>query len=309
MDNLDFRSIKVLLNLYKTRNTYVTAEQLDLSQSAVARILAKCRQSFNEPLFIRTGNQLSPTAFTDALVEMLPELLNGIEEVVATRSEFDPKKLSGHYQIYLNRQTQLIYGERLFKILSRDAPNASWYIKGWDHTSVEQMLDDRAVIGVNYFSPALPNSIIQETLTDDELCILAHEDHPLHDLEQVSIDDLQQYEFVSLAIPYIDERNLYTDAMLQELGVKARIQLQTDSIMLGIQVAENDGLLLLTSVHVARYPHTHLKPINFTIDPKSAPDSRVVLSYARKNRDKPLIRWFKKAIAETASDAFKINFK
>ncbi|MGR5350449.1 LysR substrate-binding domain-containing protein [Vibrio mediterranei] len=301
MDNLDFRSIKVILNLYKTRNTYVTAEELDLSQSAVARILAKCRHALNEPLFIRSGNQLSPTAFTEALVEKLPSLLNGIEEIVATKTEFDPKQLTGRYQIFLNRQSQLIYGRTLFELLRRDAPKASWYIKGWDSTSAEQLLDDRAVIGVNYYSSSLPNSICQETLADEVFVLLAHEEHPLHRLDNITNKELSEYDFVSLALPFIDEKSLYLDSVLQEIGVEGNIALQTDNLMFAMQVAENMGLLLLSTIDVANYPNTTLKPLKYETDKKYLPDSAIVCTYARKNRNKPIVKWIKSIFAEVAA--------
>lgn len=301
MDNLDFKAIKILLNLYNTRNTYVTAEQLDISQSAVARTLAKCRQSFDDQLFIRNGNSLIPTAFTEALVDKVPSLLNSIEDIVATNHEFDPKQLSGRYQIFLNRQSQLIYGNKLFEFLNRDAPNVTWYLKGWDSTSVEQLQDDRAIAGINYYSQALPSSIFQETITDDVFAIFANEDHPLHDLELVTKRDLEQYAFVSLSIPHIDEKNIYIDSVLEEMGIKAQVRLQTDSLYLGVQAAESKNMLLLSTIDVAKFPATSLRPLRFKVDSRCLPETRIVFAYARKNRNKPLVNWLLDIVHETAS--------
>ncbi|WP_394130120.1 LysR family transcriptional regulator [Shewanella maritima] len=299
MDNLDLKSIKILLNLYNTRNTYITAEELDISQSAVARNLAKCRQSFNEPLFIRTGNQLSPTAFTEALVEKLPNLLNSIDEIIATNQEFEPSKLTDRYLIYLNHQSQLLYGAKLFELLNRDAPKATWFIKSWDQTSVEQLLDNRAAIGVNYHSDTLPNSIYQEKIADDYFAIFAGENHPLHKLNEVTSKDLERFSFVSLAVPHIDERNIYVDSILEDMGVRAKVLFQTDSLILGMKVAELQNMLLLSTIEVFNYPDTTLQPINFKVDSKSLPDSKIVCTFARKNRNKPLTKWLIKILRET----------
>lgn len=300
LDNLDFKAIKILLNLYNTRNTYVTAEQLDLSQSAVARTLAKCRQSFNEPLFIRSGNQLTPTAFTEALVEKLPGLLNSIEDIVATNTEFDPANITGRQQIFLNRQTQLIYGAKLFEYLHRDAPNATWHIKGWDSTSVDQLMDDRAVFGVNYYNPNLPNSICQDDIAEDVFAIFAPPDHPLHKYDKVTPKDLTNQKFVSISIPNIDEKNVYLDAVLQEMGVKAEVAFQTDNLALGIQVAESQSLLLLTTIYVYNFSGTELQPINFKVDPNFFPHTQHVAVYARKNRTKPILKWLMQVCDEVA---------
>ncbi len=257
------RAVKVLLNLYETRNTYLTAEQLNLSQSAVARTLAKCRNSFDDPLYIRSSNQLSPTALMESLVEKLPSLIEQFEKIIDDNSEFYPERLTGCYQIYLNRHTQLAYGEKLFDFLSEQAPSATWYIKGWESNATEQLLDGRATIGVNYYSEALPNSICQDILFRDEFALYADRDHPLHHCDTVSVEDLEKYEFVSLAIPSLDERSEYIDYGLQSLGVNPTIRLQTDSILLAMKMAKKRSAILPASMATVIDKKHNFKPISF----------------------------------------------
>ncbi|MEH6451695.1 MAG: LysR family transcriptional regulator [Psychromonas sp.] len=300
MDNLDVKSLKVLLNLYATCNTYHTAEQMDLSQSSVARILAKCRQSLDEPLFIRSGIQLVPTAFADSLAEKLPDIIRSYEDVVSNHKDFQASKLSGRYQIFLSHPAQLVYGVKLFEILNKSAPKATWYIKGWESTSVEQLLDDSALMGVNYYSPSFPNSIIQHVLCDDEFLILATHDHVLHQKENIVWQDIAEYPFISLTIPSWDERNRYLDSAFRSVGKVPKISLQTDSIHLGIQVAQTSNMLLTASTRMANEYTAILKPIKFKLDDDILPNAQVACSYSRKNANKPVVKWLKKVMSELA---------
>ncbi|GLS92111.1 LysR family transcriptional regulator [Psychromonas marina] len=301
MDNLDIKSLKVLLNLYTTCNTYHTAEQMDLSQSSVARILAKCRQALNDPLFIRSGIQLVPTAYADTLAEKLPTIINQYEDAVTNHKDFKIGELTGRYQLFLSHPAQLVYGVKLFELLNKSAPNATWYIKGWESTSVEQLLDGSALIGVNYYASNFPNSIIQYPVCDDDFLILATHDHALHKKQNITFRDIAEYPFISLTIPSWDERNRYLDNAFQSIEKSPKISLQTDSIHLGIQVAQTSNMLLTASKRMANEFTAVLSPLNFEIETALLPTAQVVCSFSRKNANKPLVKWLKKQICQLAS--------
>ncbi|MGF1765219.1 LysR substrate-binding domain-containing protein [Aliivibrio kagoshimensis] len=302
MDNLDVKSLKVLLNIYSTCNTYHTAEQMDLSQSSVARTLAKCRQALNDPLFIRSGIQLTPTAFADILAEKLPDIIRSYEDVIINHADFKPSALTGRYQIFLSHPAQLVFGARLFEILHQNAPKATWYIKGWESTSVEQLLDGRAMIGINYYSPDFPSSIVQAQLCDDEFLILAANNHFLHQKSKIIWEDIADYPFISLSIPSWDERNRYLESAFRSMGKTPQVGLQTDSIHLGIQVAETSNMLLTASKRMANEYSSALRPLRFKAQDDILPSAQVVCSFTRKNANNPLVKWLKKVMMQLATE-------
>src|SRR6266516_3795153 len=50
--NIDLKLLAIVSELNRTRSVSQTAENLDLSQSAVSMSLAKLRKHFNDPLFV-----------------------------------------------------------------------------------------------------------------------------------------------------------------------------------------------------------------------------------------------------------------
>ncbi|CAM4366152.1 LysR family transcriptional regulator [Vibrio agarivorans] len=301
MDNLDLKAIRVLLNLSHTCNTYQTAEQLDLSQSAVARMLAKCRTSFNDPLFIRNGNQLSPTAFMEVLQEKLPNLIDSLEGIVAMNREFNPQDLTGTYQVFLNSKILHMFGSALYNQLEAEAPNATWYLKGWESNSSHALLNDNAVWGINYYSEDLANSIVQEPVWEDEIVILANADHPIHAIDNIEIEHLATYPFASLSIPSLDEKNRYLEDAMRKFGLKPNVKIQTDSIILALEVTQKKGLLLPCSREYAKNNLSNLKVVNCKTKNIEIPVAQVVCTYARKNANKPMVKWLKKLTHQLAS--------
>ena len=71
MTNIDLKLLAVVTELHKTRSVSQTAENLDLSQSAISMSLAKLRKHFNDPLFVRTSSGMNPTPHAVELIGLL----------------------------------------------------------------------------------------------------------------------------------------------------------------------------------------------------------------------------------------------
>ena len=95
IDNIDLKAMRMLIDLNETRNTYVTAERLDLSQSAVARMLSKCRTALNDPIFVRASGKLQPTSFAEHLLSRLPNIISEIDDAISANQKFEPVQLNG----------------------------------------------------------------------------------------------------------------------------------------------------------------------------------------------------------------------
>ncbi|WP_109077533.1 LysR family transcriptional regulator [Aggregatibacter kilianii] len=88
---LDLNLLKALVVLLDEQNVSRAAEKMALSQSAMSAILAKLRDSFGDPLFIRTQYGLSPTERAKALHAPLKQVLADINQLWQP-PEFDPAK-------------------------------------------------------------------------------------------------------------------------------------------------------------------------------------------------------------------------
>ncbi|NUF34492.1 LysR family transcriptional regulator, partial [Acinetobacter oleivorans] len=58
---IDLNLFRVFATIYKEKNLTRASEQLFLSQPAVSHALARLREHFNDPLFIRDGHGVMPS--------------------------------------------------------------------------------------------------------------------------------------------------------------------------------------------------------------------------------------------------------
>lgn len=295
LDNIDLKSLKILIDLNETRNTYATAERLGVSQSSVARSLGKCRENLNDKLFVRSSGRLQPTSFGEHLISCLPGIVDDFEAAVYARSSFDPMQLKGQYQLCINRPIQTHLGAELFNRLTEQAPKADWYIKSSESNLVEQLLDGRVTMGINYYNHRFPKSIRQQTIGSDELVLLASENHPMVQSNEMRIEDTLKFDFVVLSLPGWDESQYYFNQVFAGLDHIPNVKLQTDSLSLAMQVCRSSNMLLALSKSMNR-GYTGLRAIHFDSHTPAFPTADIATSVAQKNADAPLAKWLSKLV-------------
>lgn len=69
--NIDLNSLLTLLVIYREQGVSKTAELLHVKQPAVSNTLAKLRNHFQDPLFVRHAHGVKPTAKAVELIQHL----------------------------------------------------------------------------------------------------------------------------------------------------------------------------------------------------------------------------------------------
>src|SRR5258707_802001 len=72
------------------RSVARAAERLGRHQSAVSRPLARLRDQLGDPLLIKGGKLMQPTAFALEFMEQVRPILRNVQRVLLPRHEFDP---------------------------------------------------------------------------------------------------------------------------------------------------------------------------------------------------------------------------
>ena len=94
----DLNTLVALHALLETRSVSRAAERLNLSQPAVSRTLARLREAFDDPLFVRAQRGLRPTARAEALRQPLARLLQELGALLAP-PEFSPADSQRRFQL------------------------------------------------------------------------------------------------------------------------------------------------------------------------------------------------------------------
>lgn len=87
--NIDGNTLRTFLTVLETVSVTKTADMLGVSQSAVSHTLDKLRSTFDDPLFVRDGRGIKPTARALSLHDPIEAALGGLKSLSDER-KFDP---------------------------------------------------------------------------------------------------------------------------------------------------------------------------------------------------------------------------
>ena len=122
MKNIDLRVLAIVSELNRTRSVSQTAENLELSQSAVSMSLAKLRRHFNDPLFVRTSTGMEPTPHATELIALLQQAEGLLQSALGHHVVFDPRTSERCFRIHASDIAQLTLIPELMQGLSKTAP-------------------------------------------------------------------------------------------------------------------------------------------------------------------------------------------
>jgi DNA-binding transcriptional LysR family regulator len=124
--------MKVDLNLFtvfdavlRTRSVTRAAETLGLNQSSTSNALQRLRDTFNDPLFVRSGNQMNPTPLASAMAAPIRNALGEVQHAMETARAFDPAHSDRTFRVSVNDIGQLVFIPKLMAHLRRAAPGIS----------------------------------------------------------------------------------------------------------------------------------------------------------------------------------------
>jgi LysR family transcriptional regulator, mexEF-oprN operon transcriptional activator len=104
MNEIDLRrfdlNLLVVFDVLMTeRSVTRAAERLGRTQSAVSHSLSRLREQFGDPLLIKGGARMQPTALALALIEQARPMLGGIARVLSPQHIFDPTTSSRIFRL------------------------------------------------------------------------------------------------------------------------------------------------------------------------------------------------------------------
>ncbi len=82
--SLDGKSLRVFLTVMEVGTITGAADKLGITQSAVSHTVEKLREIVGDPLFIRAGRTISPTAYAAQMAEKVERVLGDLKGLVQT---------------------------------------------------------------------------------------------------------------------------------------------------------------------------------------------------------------------------------
>jgi DNA-binding transcriptional LysR family regulator len=302
---LDLNLLKVLGCMLEERSVVRTAERLCISPSAVSHALARLRRAFGDPLFVRAGTFMVPTARAAALERSLAMFTATLDlQLDETRSEdttFDPSRSKRSFKLVAPGALELSIIPQIVREIRRTAPHMSIAVEPFERRSYEpDLVSGRvdfvfAIGGYTHSTADLDSAIVRR----DELVVLAGpKSHLFEGPDTIDVDTyLGQPQVYPLPWPAMQN---YLDTVLARSGQRRTFALSlTSYAAVGEVLASTDLIASLpdhtAAVIVRSYPVLR----RFRMIPERRSD--LSLHWSKTALREPAVRWLRDQIERSAA--------
>src|SRR6266446_4603900 len=119
---IDLNLLVVLEAIYTEGGVSRAGEKLNLTQPAISHALARLRELFDDPLFIRDGRGLAPTPLTRGLIEPLRRSLRSLTAVLKDAGHFDPGRTQAQFTIAMRDPVEILALPPVARRIAMTAP-------------------------------------------------------------------------------------------------------------------------------------------------------------------------------------------
>ncbi|UUQ63762.1 LysR substrate-binding domain-containing protein [Pseudomonas fuscovaginae UPB0736] len=136
----DINLMVVFEALMQERNVTRVAEKLFLGQPTISSALNRLRAMFNDPLFIRVGHRMEPTARAEELIQYLSPALDSLSNALSLTHDFDPASSTMTFRIGLSDDVEFGLLPNLLRALRQEAPNVMIVVQHVDYWRIPDLL-------------------------------------------------------------------------------------------------------------------------------------------------------------------------
>ncbi|MFC5695854.1 LysR substrate-binding domain-containing protein [Pseudomonas sp. GCM10022186] len=238
---VDLNLLIVFETLMHERSVTRAAEKLFLGQPAISAALARLRTLFDDPLFVRTGRSMEPSARAMEIFALLSPALDSISTAVSRAADFDPATSNAVFRIGLSDDVEFALLPALLRRLRAEAPGVVLVVRRTNYLLMPNLLASGEIsVGVSY-TEELPANAKRKTLRRAKPRLLRADSVP----GALSLDDYcaRPHALVSFA----GDLGGFVDEELAKVG-------RTRKVVLAVPQFNGLGTLLAGTDLVAMVP-------------------------------------------------------
>lgn len=293
LNKVDLNLFIVFDAIYTEANLTRAGQIVGITQPAVSNALARLRETFNDPLFVRTAQGMVPTPMAQNIIGPVRNALQLLRVSVQESRTFTPQQANKTYRISMTDLTEAVILPPLFQRLRRLAPTVqieSFLSKRRETT--KELAAGRLDFAVD--APLNTDTQVRHVkLMEDRYVCALRQGHPLAK-EKISLD-----EYLSLTHIQISSRRSglgYVDLSLGKMGLQRKVALRSQHYMMASTVLQNTDMAMTVPERFARRHGLHYVqlPVN------DVPSLETHLYWHESTDQDPANRWMREQIIEIA---------
>lgn len=297
---IDLNLLVVLDALLASRSLGDAAKRVGLSQSATSHALARLRDTLSDPLFVREGRRLVPTARALALRAPLRRALSTLETSLGGADPFDARTATRTFRIATADYGALVVLPSLYPRVAAEAPAVDLFVvsDGGDTGALASGEVDLAIVPQRS-GIVPPGGVRQRVLFEERFVCVVRRRHPILTKKKI---DLASW----LALPHAlvapgGTRNGIVDEALRARGLSRRIALAVPHFLVAPHVVATSDLVLTLAERVARTYASH-KGLRTFRPPLPLDRFRIAVARHERLDGDPGLDWLERTIVDVARD-------
>ncbi len=297
MRSQDMNLIFVFNAIMTERSITRASDRLGMTQPAVSNIVSRMRTVWNDPVFVKKGRAIEPTAFAISLWEQVRSPLSDLSEAMNVQ-EFHPATSRRKFKIAIRDVVADIAWLEVSRRLAESAPGIDLYAVPYTiENAFDQLREASVDLAIGMLS-GHDRSIRSHWLFDSEHVLVMRQDHPL------AGRPIQINEFVEakhLMVSFSGNSSGVVDQVLGQHGYARRIGLTVNHFAIVPELLRNSDMIA-TVPRLATGGFGYSDGIWQTSLPIQVdPNSIFVIWHTRHDRD-PGLTWMRNLVEDVIKE-------
>jgi DNA-binding transcriptional LysR family regulator len=242
----DLNLLVALDILLEEQSVAAAARRLDLSAPAMSRTLSRIRETVGDPILVRAGKKLVPTARALELRELVRKTSETAVGLLQPGSVENFDKLERQFTVRANDVFAAAYGGRLLNALRAKAPKVSLRLRTETEQDDEALREGRIDLWIGA-SAALDPEVRVQTLFSTRFLALAHQDHPIFK-GKITPERFAAYEHINISRRGVNAGPI--DGKLRDLGLSRTVAMVAPTFIAGLFTLPGSKLIMPTPEHL-----------------------------------------------------------
>lgn len=175
---IDLNLFVVLDAIYTEGGVTRASQRLNLTQPAISHALARLREVFDDPLFVRQGRAMVPTPLVRNVIEPVRRSLRLLDATLGDARHFDPASTQKRFVVGLRGLVEATALPLLVSRVGESAPQIDIASVRVGRNELETLLASGKVDAVIDVSFPVSSEVRHQPIAMDRLVVLAREAHP-----------------------------------------------------------------------------------------------------------------------------------
>ncbi len=289
---IDFNLFQVFITIYDEGNLTRASEVLHLTQPAVSHSLARLRDAFDDPLFVRRGTRMEPTPRARSMIDQVRRSITDLRQTLEPETRYDFAQSRRVFQLALRDITEAACLPGLMQVLEKSAPYVKVISQRVERKRVESLLTSGKLdLAMDVFLP-FGDPIQHQRFRQDHFVVVARKNHPAFDN---GLDQAGYLAAQHILVSTRAEGMGFEDSGFSRLGMTRHIALRSQHYFVACHTAQHTDYLVTMP---ESYAHVVNRSLQTDIHPLPIPVPPIdVFLYWHQHADNdPANRWLREQL-------------